>query len=379
MRARLVLPWAAILAVWPCGRLAAQASDALYTRLTALSGGEIRGYRFDPGISVKSVWQWNLPVIVVTPVGRQMSVDLTTHVAGARVSTFAGEAQTLSGLTDTQLRLLYTLGRDRLVTSLAVTLPTGRRTLSNDEFLVSGAVGSTYLSFPVSNFGTGFGVTGGVAYAQTVGSWNVGLSGSLRYVGGYAPFSDTAQQLTYEPGLEGRLRGGADRLLGQRARLQVGLTLSTFSTDEFTGTGTLVSSGWYDPGMRLIGDVAYVRVIGRSTLSVTAWDFYRRAGLSNTGPNPETKENVFNVEGRLALPIGRRLELEPMAAFRQWNPADYRGGRLYSGGVTVRWAFTDHLSATLGGRYDDGWIFARDRGFATLTGYGATLFVRYQR
>jgi hypothetical protein len=77
--------------------------------------------------------------------------------------------------------------------------------------------------------------------------------------------------------------------------------------------------------------------------------------------------------------VTSRLQLEPMVAYRQWNPSDYCGGRLRSGGLLARAALTDRLSATLGARYDNGWILARGNGFASLEGYGGSVFLRYER
>ena len=127
----------AVVAAAPAGLLA-QGSDALYTRLSGLSGVEYRGYSFDPGISVKSVSQWNLPLIVLAPLGRRMSVDVTTHLVSGRITSYAGTAEKLSGLSDTQLRLLYTVGRDRLVTSLTLNLPTGKHSVSTSDFMKFG-------------------------------------------------------------------------------------------------------------------------------------------------------------------------------------------------------------------------------------------------
>src|SRR2546427_10622929 len=211
----------AVVAAAPAGLLA-QGSDALYTRYSGLTGFEYRGYSFDPGISVKSVSQWNLPFIAVAPVGRRISVDLTTHIVSGKISTYAGTSEKLSGLSDTQLRLLYTLGRDRLVASLTLNLPTGKHSVSTSEFQVVGAVGSTYLSFPVSSFGTAFGATAGPAYARTLGGGNLGVSGAPRYTGNYSPVSD--QSVSYNPGWGTRVRGGADRRMRRKARLLVGLT-----------------------------------------------------------------------------------------------------------------------------------------------------------
>ena len=358
------------------GGLGAQASDALYARFNALSGWEARGFTFDPGIGTKTVSQWNVPFVVVAPVGRKMSVDLTTYYVSGRVETYAGTTETLSGMTDTQLRLLYTMSRDRLVGSVSFNLPTGAHAASTSQFQVAGATGSTYLSFPVPNAGTGFGVTGGLAYAQRAGSWNVGLSGSVRYLGSYSPFSNDPLSY-YNPGVEGRVRAGAERVLGQHSRLLAGATVSTFSTDVYAGSSA--PSGSYAPGTRFIGELAFLRVIGRSTLALAAWDLYRVAGLSSGVSNPDTKENVLNTELRLTYPIVPRVHVEPMIAFRQWNPSDYLGGRLGSGGVRVHAGLTERLSMALGGRYDSGWIYDRASGRASLQGYGVWLSLRFEQ
>src|SRR5207245_10284452 len=144
---------------------------------------------------------------------------------------------------------------------------------------------------------------------QLVGSWIIGLAGSKRSPAAYSHVID--QPATYIPCVELRIRAGADRLLGPSARLLLGLTTSTFSSDVFTGTGT-ITSGTYRPGVRFISDVAYLRVIGSSTLTLAAWDFYRLAGDTNSASNPETKENVLNAELRLAHRVAARLQLDPM-------------------------------------------------------------------
>ncbi|HYL55779.1 MAG TPA: hypothetical protein VEU73_09405 [Gemmatimonadales bacterium] len=365
--------------------LGAQGSDALYARFNALTGWEVRGYTFDPWTGAnaadqpRSVSQWSLPLVVAAPLGRRLSVDLTTRYASAKVESFSGARATLSGFTDTQVRFLYTMNRDRLVGSLSFNLPTGQATVDSNEFRVAGAIGGNYLSFPVPNFGTAFGVTGGVAYAQHVGTWNVGLSSSLRYLSTYKPFVNNP--LSYNPGVEGRFRIGADRLFGQASRLLLGLTVSTFSTDTYSGS-TTAAFGPYGPGTRFITELVFMRVVGRATVGASAWDYYRVAGDSAGTPSPQTKENVFNSELRVTYPVSPRLQIEPLLAFRQWSPADYRGGRLTSGGLLVRGTLSDRLSATVQARYDGGWIYAQSNASAVSTdlrGYGASVFLRYER
>jgi hypothetical protein len=372
MRTRL-----ALLAVFAGATpLAGQGASALYTRWNALAGFEYQRYHFSDSVGsnrVTSASQWSIPMVIVAPLGRQMSLDLTTHIAHSEI--VGTSSQTFTGLTDTQLRILYMLGRDRAIASLSVNLPTGKRSFSTTQFVVSSSMSSPFLSFPVSSLGTGFAVTGGLAYAVPTGGWNIGFAGSVRYASSYQPFSD--QTLTYNPGLEGRLRVGADRLLGQRARLLLGATYSTFSTDQFSGTG--IVSGWYNPGPRFIVDAGYAYSWGRTNLVFGAWDFYRTAGNSNGASNPDTKENVFNAELRVGRQLSPRLVLEPLVAFRQWSPGSVRGGRLYTFGANARIGISDRFSATATGRFGPGWVYDPGHGQSDLTSTGISVLVRYQR
>lgn len=356
--------------------LAGQGSDAVYARLNVLSGFEVRGFSFDSGLSVSKASQWHLPFAFVAPLGRRLSVDLSASYVGSSLTTAGGNTETITGLTDTQLRLLYTLQRDRLAASLVVNLPTGQRSVTESQFAVSGAVGSNFLSFPVSGLGTAFGVTGGLALAARAGAWNVGMAGSVRYLGAYEPFSDATA--TYTPGIEGRVRAGVDRLFGARTRVLVGVSGSTFSTDEFAGGGGGLGAGNYKPGTRFIGDVALVHVAGSTTITLAAWDYYRLAGSLGDSTALDTKENVLNIELRAGFRAGPRVQVVPLVAFRQWNPGDELGGRLYSGGMTFYVGLSERLSAQAGGRYESGWA-AANGGWAPFTGYGASVLLRFQR
>jgi len=356
--------------------LAAQGSVALYNRWNTLTGFEFQRYSFKDSIGsnrVTAASQWSIPLVVVAPIGRRMSIDVTARVAHNAVT--GDSTRTFTGLTDTQLRLLYTLGRDRAVASLALNLPTGKRSFSTSEFTVSSSMSSPFLSFPVSTLGTGFGVTGGLAYAVPAGGWNFGLAGSVRYATSYRPFSD--QPLTYNPGLEGRLRIGVDRIIGQRSRVLVGATYSTFSTDQFSGSG--IVNGWFNPGPRFIVDAGYGLTLGRTSVSFGAWNYYRAAGSDGAGPSADVKENVFNAELRVSQQLAPRVALEPLAGFRQWNPGAVRGGRLYTFGLNARLGLTDQFSSTLTARVSPGWVYDPGNGRIDLTGTGISVLVRYQR
>ena len=113
MRVRFV-----VVAVALASPLAAQGNTALYSSWSGLGGFEYQRYGFDKGYTVQSGSQWSLPLVLVAPLGSHASIDLTTHYAHTAVTDTA--SLTHSGLTDTQLRLLYTLGAQRAVASISV-------------------------------------------------------------------------------------------------------------------------------------------------------------------------------------------------------------------------------------------------------------------
>lgn len=367
MRIRLTVGAALTLAT----PLWSQGATALYSRWNALSGFEFQRYGFAQGLGVQNASQWSLPLVVVAPLGRQMSLDLTTHLAYSQITDSGGARADFTGLTDTQLRLLYTVGRDRAVASISMNLPTGQNSFSLRQFVVPSAVGSNFLSFPVSNLGTSFGITGGLAYAVPAGAWNVGLAGSVRYQSTYKPLSDSSATLSYDPGLESRLRIGADRLLGQRGRLLLGVTYSSFSTDQFSGGG--LGNGAFNPGSRLIGDFGYAYTWGKSTLTLSAWDFYRRAGSSSDTSaigTTDNSENIFNTELRLARQVSPRVAVEPLVGYRYWS----LGGRLFSFGLNGRFGLSDSFSGIASARISPGSVDGTG-----VTGLGLSLLLRYQR
>jgi hypothetical protein len=103
---------------------------------------------------------------------------------------------------------------------------------------------------------------------------------------------------------------------------------------------------------------------------------YRLVGSGPSGPIPETKENVLDGELHFTVPTSPRFQVEPMVGYRQWNPADYLGGRTESAGLTFRAGLADRLALTAEGRYDTGWIFDTATGRANLTGYEVSVFLR---
>ena len=361
------------------GSLQGQASDALYTRWAGYTGLQFQSYSFSSPTGAKSS-EFAIPVVLVAPLGSSMSVDLTAHYANAKTNGGGGGPdQTLSGLTDTQLRLLYTLNRDRLVASLSINLPTGQHALTTEQFGVYEAIGSNYLSFPVVDFGTAFGATGGLAFATPAGAWNVGISGAVRYTASYTLISAPSGSTSYKPGVEFRGRVGADRLVGQSSRFLVGLTASTFSNEQLSGSGS-PESGQLAPGLRVIGDAAWTSAMGSNTLSIAVWDYYRAKGTfqDTTATDTTNSENILNAEVRFAIPASPQIMIQPVVGVRTWSPGQ-KGGTYVTGGLAARFGLSDQFSARLEGRYTSGNVLEQlAKQIVNFTGASVQVVLQYQ-
>src|SRR5437764_4156718 len=125
---------------------------------------------------------------------------------------------------DTHLRANYTYCKVFVVLTAGVNIPTGSATLDAAKFPAATRIGSDFLTFPVSGFGSGLSFTGGGAIAKPVGDWNLGFGASLRHSSEFEPFLDaTGAKTKFTPGPEYRVRLGADHPFGT-GHLAFGLT-----------------------------------------------------------------------------------------------------------------------------------------------------------
>jgi hypothetical protein len=347
------------------GSAAAQSSFVSPTSL--ISGVQATGYNFENTYPTQNIEQVAVPLAMIFPIGGRFSVDIGTYYAYTKVQPTSGASQSLSGFTDTQLRASYVMGRDAVVASFMVNVPTGKKTAQNS--LLLGYAGNNFLLFPVNAYTNGTSVTGGLAFAKTTGGWNLGIAGSARYNTEYKPFSDVDS--TYQPGLEGRFRVGADRLVG-RSRLQAGFTFSTFGTDQAGG----VTVGFNQPGNRYISELSLTSPVGAGSMSFYAWDFYRGQNGAVTS-TAVSHENIFTGGVSSSFPMGRKLAFEPGVEARLWTPNDGMGN-FFSANAGLRWTMGSHLTFTPAGRFGFGKIRAPGASVqSNLTGWQANGLLRF--
>ena len=231
-------------------------------------------YSYDIHGSEK-VSEMSVPFFVFVPVTSQFSLDVGTAYASVTLDRTSGSSTTtssLSGLTDTQLRGNYSIRGDLVVITAGLNLPTGSSTITPAEIDAATRMGSDFLNFPISGFGSGLSMTGGVGLAYPVGAWNLGLGGSVRQGTQYTPFRDAADSaVKYTPGAEFRIRAGIDHPHGT-GRVSLGFIYSKYGDDK-------ANAATYNTGDRFIGQLAMTNALSSQVdYSFVAWNMYRTTG-----------------------------------------------------------------------------------------------------
>ena len=361
----------ALLAAALTGAVAASAAaQRLDDRGSVVGGAEFRSLSFGSGLGAKKVRQLAAPFGLVIPAGR-FSLDVGSGYARTTLERSDGTERTIDGLTDTQVRATYTFGQDFVVATAVVNLPTGTSKAPVQDFSVLGAVSSPFYGFPVNSYANGLSVTTGLAVAVPAGEWNIGIAGSVRSTKSFTPYVEAGVPFSYDPGLEGRVRVGADRVVGA-SRFTVGLTYSTLGTDQFGPTGQATTL--YRPGKRWIGEVSLVAPLGAGSATFYGWHYQRTSGDS-VGTSIGNRERLTSggVLGRWPVSSGVTMSLGIVG---QLSSQDAGTGRMVgaSGGLEIGLGSRLVFEPTV--RYDVGSIGLKSLPSSSIRGTYLAAFVR---
>jgi len=319
----------------------------------------------------EKITQFSVPIFVSVPVLPALNVDVGTAFATATLERqsldASGNPTTLtsemSGLTDTQVRANYSFGQDFVVVTAGVNLPTGSATVDAADLEAATRIGSDFLMFPISGFGSGLGFTGGVAVAKPVGDWNVGFGASLRHSSEYEPFRDpSGATLKFKPGPEYRARLGADHPFGT-GRMSFGLTFSQYGDDKS-------NAETFNSGSRYIGQFSLSNALtDQVDYSFVVWNMFRTSGtLINQSPSPSG--NITNALVALGVRTRGNVSVEPSIETRVWTQAGSKTS--YLGTLGLRFSVNRGMWSVVPGF---GFSMGSMDG-ATLTGLRASLGMR---
>jgi hypothetical protein len=255
----------------------------------------------------ETISQFALPVFITIPVNERLTFDVGTSYARTRLTSERGVSE-INGLTDTHLRGNLTLGNDLLVLTAGLNLPTGKSSVTLEQFGAAALIGNDFLGFPISSMGTGVAITAGAAVARPIGEWNIGFGASMRRSAAYEPLIIADQSLRFQPGNEYRARVGLDRPVGA-GRLALGLTYSAFGKDDAGGSV-------YNTGDRIIAQGIYTDALGGNTVTLAAYNVIRGKGSYASG-DPAGRENIADAFGSIAFDA-HGTSVEPSIELRHW-------------------------------------------------------------
>ncbi len=337
-RRRSVRRWqthAALLACAGCtvaGRAAAQA--------TGQAGGgfafELYHFSDAAALGMKSLTLLTLPFAGRADLTPRLSLSVNGAFARGELKPATGSVETVSGLTDTEVRASYVAGRDFVTLSVVGLLPTGHSKLTVSESDVAGAVAADVLPFRISNWGSGGGLGASVSVARPLGSVNAGISAGYVVAREFEPLEGSASQ--YRPGNQLHLTGALDHNAGA-SRLALRVSWLSFNADQSDGANL------YQAGDRLqaTGSVAFAAGARASALVYAGW-LHRSEGRFQTVSLITAAEQLLLAGGGLRMPLGPGV-LQPSidlrvlggsaAAGRGYTASAGASAEFPAGGATV--------------------------------------------
>ncbi|MGD2122417.1 MAG: hypothetical protein PVJ76_11765 [Gemmatimonadota bacterium] len=294
-------------------------------------------YDFDDGLAFSGVSQLSVPVTFSTGLGNRGELTLSSGLTkiDLTASETGGEAdRSLSGIVDTEARVVLHLVPDRFSLLLTAVAPTGIEALEVEEGPILTALSSQVVGFSTTSLGTGGAGGAGFAAAFPAGEMAFGVSASYTQALAYAPV--LGQDSEWKPGGELRIRAGLEGPVGTRSYLRVASVFAKRQKDQVDG----IDQG--SVGNRIHAYVALNTGVGSGTLTLYAFDSYRSAPQLEATPVGQAilpKGNLLALGGKAAIPIGRETRLMPRLEVRRLTEAPRDGagdGSMDSAGSTIR-------------------------------------------
>jgi hypothetical protein len=320
--------------------ITAQAADMI-----ARSGAFFDSYSFGTGLAFRSISELTIPFSVTQRVGDRLVLDVGTAYASASVRTADGSTINHSGLVDTDLRASVGIIPGRLIFNVAGKIPTGATTVPDTTIPLFGATATDLLGFTTPTFGSGGGISAGLASAFRLGSdWAVGTGASYRYGASYTPLKGGS---TLTPGGEIRVRAGVEGPFGHGKYFRGALVYTT-TADNDLGDGRQSAIG-----DRVLAYAAVSLPLGSSSLALYGWEMrrLRARDFDVAGTIVVPRGNVLALGARLDRPLSPKATLAPMVEFRHelTGPTSRMQllGYLMRTGTDLRYQLTTHAAAVL--------------------------------
>ncbi len=184
----------------------------------------------DAGQTITEASQLLMPLSGFVPLDENF--EMKFFIANAsNTAEFDGSESDLNGISDARIQFNRSFSDDRMILSLGLNLPTGKKELTDDEQAVTQALSTNYLGFPLRRLGEGFNMN--VLFGAATSSDNIRLGGSILYeiTGSYDAFEGLVD---YDPGNKFSLMGSIDAESGN-ILWRGSLSYTAYTADQAAG------------------------------------------------------------------------------------------------------------------------------------------------
>jgi hypothetical protein len=303
------------------------------------AAGLFETYTFGSGLGYSEVSQFTFPITFTTRVGGRAALTLSSGFTRVELVGEPGQGQegkTLSGLVDSEARLVLDLVPERVSAVLTAVAPTGMEALEVGEGAVLTALSSQVMGFSTASLGGGGRAGGGLAAALPLGGGDMALGFAGTYTHSLAYNPMVGRDAEWKPGAEIRLRAGLEGSPAPGTYLRVAGIFANRAADLING------EEFGRTGSQLHGYVAVTRTIGSGNLGVYLMNSYRSAPqveATGVGAVLLPKGNLLSLGARAEIPLVGQATLVPQVELRRLSEASREGagdGALAAAGSTVR-------------------------------------------
>ena len=273
----------------------------------------------------------SFPIYAEVPLGSATSVSLRTSPATVR----GRGVESIGGLSDAQLSLSHfaEIAGGSVVVSLGMNLPSGKRTLTQEEFETTVLLSRNIYDFRTPAFGQGFNVSPGLTWAIPL-SENVvvGVGAAYQYKGAFEPIEN--MEADYQPGAEVLLTGGLDLRLMPAAALSGDVTLTRYGADEIDGESV------FESGSQVVSTIQFLKYWGFDELRVIGrYRSRARGSLVAPGADPspaiEALPNQVDIAASYRMRTGAATSIGWHGGVHYFDETDVFSSKLLvSAGVT---------------------------------------------
>ncbi|MBN2201863.1 hypothetical protein JW777_07925 [bacterium] len=307
------------------------------------------------------VSEFSLPVTFLYPLGPKAGFYAATSpiVSG---SLDAVAEYSLSGLSDMKLGGHWLTGRDRILLTFGLNLPSGKSGLKAEEYAVASILAMPAFNFRYPTLGQGPDVQIGISGATEWNGWIVGGGVCGLRKGLYRPFRDVDE--SYDPGDEVSVSAGAEKevtLLEKEMRLTGDAMLSVYGDDTWGGEKV------FRPGRRLLLQIRSDFRAGPYDVRLCVRDRMRGKNKSGSGESYDLERknrnvNQFEITGLAGRTVSPSFAWRAVASVRRFSDNDdgTGGAGLFGIGGGIRAPVARRAVLDLEARWEKGSLHAGD-------------------